>query len=308
MNNFMRPPVYYPAAVVFVDDSDSYLGALRRYFPDMSADLFFTRPQHALAFIREHVRERTARSVESLAERDILARHARFSEVAAIVVDYDMPEMSGVEFLSSIPNLQCAKVLLTGVADERIAMQAFNAGIVDLYLRKSDLDSASRLTHFLKEAIGWHCSQNGLGSVEKAVTYSDPRTRNVIDTLIATENIVEYYWRPKQNAVLMFDRAGKPSVFVAWRADDWAFHAETVTANGGSAELRNVMDRREAMPVFWPHETFQPDAEFRALTPRAIPDFDGAYYCWMPLDPAQLDVSPLSFADWRKDQKPRASA
>jgi CheY-like chemotaxis protein len=167
MNKFIRPPVFYPTSVVFVDDNDSYLDALRRFFPDISTNLFFTRPQTALAFIRKHARENSLefapasaclsetgleRFVESSAERDILARDSRFAEVAAVVVDYDMPGLSGVEFLASISDLRCTKVLLTGVADETVAVKAFNAGIVDLYLRKTDADSASRLVHFL---AGW---------------------------------------------------------------------------------------------------------------------------------------------------------
>lgn len=154
MNNFIRPPVLYPSTVVFVDDNDGYLDALRRFFPDPATNLFFTRPQTALAFIRQHARENSLefapasacvsetgfeRYVESSAERDVLARSSRFAEVAAVVVDFDMPGMNGVEFLSSISNLRCAKVLLTGVADETVAVKAFNAGIVDLYLRKTDI-------------------------------------------------------------------------------------------------------------------------------------------------------------------------
>src|SRR3954454_22570737 len=110
MNNFIRPPVFYPASVVFVDDNDSYLDALRRFFPDTATNLFFTRPQTALPYIRQHARENSLelapaavclsepgveRFVETSAGRDVVARPSRFQEVAAVVVDYDMPGMSG---------------------------------------------------------------------------------------------------------------------------------------------------------------------------------------------------------------------
>jgi hypothetical protein len=48
MNKFIRPPVSYPTTVVFVDDNDNYLDALRRFFPDVSTNLFFSRPQAGL--------------------------------------------------------------------------------------------------------------------------------------------------------------------------------------------------------------------------------------------------------------------
>ncbi|MCX4154551.1 MULTISPECIES: response regulator [Paraburkholderia] len=315
MNNFIRPPVSYPASVVFVDDSDSYLDALRRFFPDVSINLFFTRPQTALAFIRKHAREHSLvfapasaglsevgleRFVETSAERDVLARNARFSEVAAVVVDYDMPGLSGVEFLSSISNLRCAKVLLTGVADETVAVKAFNAGIVDLYLRKTDADSANRLVHFLKDARNRHCSEAGwLGLGENGLTYCDPRTSKAIDAVVAAENIVEYYWRPEQNAILMFDRAGNPSVFLAWAENDWIAQAEIVADESGPADLLRRMAVRESMPIFWPYLAYRPGTNYKTVTPQSIPGWDDAFYCWSRIDSADVGLSTQTFSQWR---------
>lgn len=323
MNNFIRPPVSYPATVVFVDDNDSYLDALRRFFPDISTNLFFTRAQTGLAFIRQHARENSLafapasaclsetgleQVVESSAERDVLTREARFAEVAAVVVDYDMPGMSGVEFLSSISHLRCAKVLLTGVADETVAVKAFNAGIVDLYLRKTDADSANRLVHFLRDARQRHCSESGwVGSGGNGATYCDARVRKLIDDTVAAEGIVEYYWRPEQNAILMFDRCGDPSVFVAWAENDWISQGEIVADEDGPVELLQQMAVRDALPVFWPHLAFRPGEHFRTLTPRPVPDWDDTFYGWTRIDAAEVGLKPLTFAQWRSDRNQRAS-
>lgn len=321
MNNFIRPPVFYPAAVVFVDDNDTYLDALRRFFPDTLTNLFFTRPQAALGYIRQHARENSLefssasaclsepgveRFVETSAERDIVARPARFEEVAAVVVDYDMPGMSGVEFLSSISHLRCAKVLLTGVANETVAVKAFNAGIVDLYLRKTDAESANRLVHFLKDAKNRHCSESGwLALGENGVTYCDPRTRKVIDDVVAAQGIVEYYWRPEQNVILMFDRAGNPSVFVAWAENDWILQGEIVADAGGPAELLKQLAVREAMPLFWPDLAYRCGRDFRKLEPLGIPGWDDAFYGWTRIDPAEVGLDMLTFAQWRNRRNQR---
>ena len=317
MNNFIRPPVSYPSTVVFVDDNDSYLDALRRFFPDVSTNLFFSRPQTALAFIRQHARENSLefasasaclsetgfeRFVETSAERDILARASRFSEVAAVVVDYDMPGMNGVDFLASISHLRCAKVLLTGVADETVAVKAFNARIVDLYLRKTEADSANRLSHFLRDAKARHCSEGGwLALGENGLTYCDPRTKKVIDDVVAAEGIVEYYWRPEQNAILMFDRAGNPSVFVAWAENDWISQGEIVADGSGPAELLRQMAVREVMPLFWPHLAYRADTPFKVLMPHKIPGWDDAFYCWTPIDAAEVGLDVATFSQWRNE-------
>ncbi|MFM0643008.1 response regulator [Paraburkholderia bryophila] len=317
MNNFIRPPVFHPATVVFVDDNDSYLDALRRFFPDTSTNLFFSRPQTALAFIRQHARENSLefasasaclsetgieRLVETSAERDLLARGARFAEVAAVVVDYDMPGMSGVEFLASIAHLRCAKVLLTGVADETVAVKAFNAGIVDLYLRKTDTDSANRLVHFLNDAKNRHCSEGGwLALGENGLTYCDPRTKKVIGEVVAAHGIVEYYWRPEQNAILMFDRAGNPSVFVAWAENDWISQGEIVADESGPVELLRQMAVREAMPLFWPHLAYRAGLNFRSLTPQKIPGWEDAFYCWTRIEAAEVGMDLVTYSQWRKE-------
>lgn len=317
MNHFIRPPVFHPATVVFVDDNDSYLDALRRFFPDTSTNLFFSRPQTALAFIRQHARENSLevasasaclsetgieRLVETSAERDLLARGARFAEVAAVVVDYDMPGMSGVEFLASISHLRCAKVLLTGVADETVAVKAFNAGIVDLYLRKTEPDSANRLVHFLNDAKSRHCSEGGwLALGENGLTYCDPRTKKVIAEVVAAHGIVEYYWRPEQNAMLMFDRAGNPSVFVAWAENDWISQGEIVADESGPAELLQQMAVREAMPLFWPHLAYRAGLNFRSLTPQKIPGWEDAFYCWTRIEAAEVGMDIVTYSQWRKE-------
>ena len=69
-----------------------------------------------------------------------------------MVVDYSMPEVDGIQFLTSIRNANCMKILLTGIADEREAVAAFNAGLIDCYLKKTDVEMARKLASALDDA------------------------------------------------------------------------------------------------------------------------------------------------------------
>ena len=62
----------------------------------------------------------------------------REQEVAAILADQRMPEMSGVEFFSAARTLQpgAVRVLITGYADIEVAVRAINEGQVFHYLNK----------------------------------------------------------------------------------------------------------------------------------------------------------------------------
>ena len=52
----------------------------------------------------------------------------RFAQISVVITDYAMPEMDGVDFLRQIKHSEIKRILLTGVADEKIAVKAFNWG------------------------------------------------------------------------------------------------------------------------------------------------------------------------------------
>ena len=60
-------------------------------------------------------------------------------------MDIRMPEVDGIEFLASIRGVACTKILLTGAAGETEAVDAFNAGLIDFYLKKTDAGMTRKL-------------------------------------------------------------------------------------------------------------------------------------------------------------------
>ena len=65
----------------------------------------------------------------------------RFRRVSVLMVDYAMPTMDGLEFCKRVKSNDIKKALLTGVADEKTAVAAFNDGIIDRYIPKGSLAS-----------------------------------------------------------------------------------------------------------------------------------------------------------------------
>ena len=85
----------------------------------------------------EHYRivraESGAQALEALHEIKL-----RGEEVAALLADYRMPQMSGIEFLEQAMDVfpQARRVLLTAYADTDAAIQAINVVDLDHYLLK----------------------------------------------------------------------------------------------------------------------------------------------------------------------------
>ncbi|HVW85630.1 MAG TPA: response regulator, partial [Bryobacteraceae bacterium] len=75
-----------------------------------------------------------------------------------ILLDFTLPDMTGLEFIDrlreSSGGIPCALVMLTGIADERIAVRAVNAGATD-YLPKSE-NMETVLEHSIYNAIDKH--------------------------------------------------------------------------------------------------------------------------------------------------------
>jgi len=75
----------------------------------------------------------------------------RFNRLSVVVVDYSMPGLNGLQFCEQIQDPQIGKVLLTGVADEKMAVEAFNAGIIDRFISKSHPNASENISEFSRE-------------------------------------------------------------------------------------------------------------------------------------------------------------
>jgi CheY-like chemotaxis protein len=70
----------------------------------------------------------------------------RWSVCDLALLDFSMPKMTGLDVLNELPNWQGLRVLLTGVADEKVAVQAFNQSLIHQYLPKQSDDLIGKLT------------------------------------------------------------------------------------------------------------------------------------------------------------------
>lgn len=317
MSSIVRQPVFHPVSVVFLDDSPDFLYALRGLFPGAGTDRYFTNAAQALAFVASHEARQSARNPASGAAwsefekrggnalgEDVMADAARFGDIAALVVDYEMPEMTGVEFLAAAKDLACTRILLTATADESHAVEAFNAGLIDFYVKKSDPAMTRKLRGAIDDAKRKFCARRGhIGVHGVGAIYANRRIADVLHEVALRERIVEYYWRPEQNAVLTFDAVGNAGVFLAWDSHDWAAQCDVVADEGGPEALREEMAARRIMPVYWPNEAYRPGmSRVEFATPQPVPGLDDTHTSWTRIDDPGLAPGLITFAAWRAEQ------
>lgn len=103
-----------PIKILFVDDEQLILSALRRSLRREGFELYFTAdPIAAARLVGEH-------------------------QIDIVVSDYMMPEQSGVEVLALIGRLHqhTVRIMMTGQADREATIRAINEGNIHRFIEK----------------------------------------------------------------------------------------------------------------------------------------------------------------------------
>ncbi|MES2510063.1 MAG: response regulator [Pseudomonadota bacterium] len=155
-----------PGGVVFLDDDPDYLEMLAEVMPTEWHVRLFVRP---VACIDLLLAEPARWEADAWQQQEIINRwregaplipqilkywhndgSARFDLTKVCVVDYSMPAMSGLRVLSELSGWSGARVLLTGRADEQLAVSAFNRGLIEQFIPKQAPEIRLRLTDAIR--------------------------------------------------------------------------------------------------------------------------------------------------------------
>ncbi|MEM9705784.1 MAG: response regulator [Pseudomonadota bacterium] len=156
--------------VLFVDDEQRLLSALRRRLANAFSLVMTTDPNEAL---------------------EILARE---DDIAVIVADMQMPEMNGIELLKRVktefPGVR--RIMLTGNADQETAIDAINQGEVMRFLQKpcDTEDLTAALNHALED---YEYENDG------SIKASPPSTPTAPDTAAALDELTNHLYTPLKN-------------------------------------------------------------------------------------------------------------
>jgi CheY-like chemotaxis protein len=162
------PLFHRPGSVVFLDDDPDYLEMLGLVLPRHWHVRLFLRPNDCIAHLLREPPfwEADAWNQQQLIGlwRDgkplipqVLAYWSRYTERYALsrvcVVDYSMPGKDGLQVLSELAEWPGARVLLTGQADEQVAVRAFNRGLIDQFIAKQTQDISRRLVEAVEQLL-----------------------------------------------------------------------------------------------------------------------------------------------------------
>lgn len=271
-------PVYqYPTLTVLVDDSQSFLDSLVFQLGPQLGCKSFCDAGSALDWVRQAYRQFPSGDVngllhvgfdedsDSLERRNvsiyldriyrIVMDRKRFGLPSVLVVDYAMPQMNGVEFCWAVRDLPCKKIMLTGQADEKIAIDAFNRKLIDCFIQKNDMGAFDRLD---KEIIRlqrefFNAQTRTLKDLLTRHSYSflsDPAMVTLVNQLCMRHRFVEHYLFPNPPGILFFDNQGAATLMVVETENGLTAHAEIAEDQGAPPELLAALRERKAVPFF----------------------------------------------------------
>lgn len=162
------PLFHRPGTVVFLDDDPDYLEMLALVLPRHWHVKLFLRPLECINYLQQEPPfwEADAWNQQQLVEQwragkplvpQILAYWSKYTERYALtrvcVFDYSMPAMDGLTALGELVDWPGSRVLLTGQADEQVAVRAFNRGLIDQFLAKQSPDISRRLIEAVEHLL-----------------------------------------------------------------------------------------------------------------------------------------------------------
>jgi CheY-like chemotaxis protein len=328
MSNPAMPVCYHPTTVVFLDDNRKYLRELRLSLDEKKfAPRFFNDPQEALKFLKQYIPhpfvercltkpeetqlDHRSIDVDVPAIREEIYNPKRFAEISVLVIDYAMPNLNGLDICQELTNKPFKKILLTGEADEIIAVKAFNAKLIDKFIRKDTINFSETLNEAIQDLQHQYFqnlsnivinSLNANPDFSDVTWVNDFAFLNLFKQITAEHHISEFYLMDTYGSYMLFDIDGNPQ----WLAvkDEDGMQGTYEVAEGSdkpfSSEMLKEIEKREKILFLYEGGfTEDPDIFKKHFYPVKKLTGKSLYYYALVQNPDTYNINRNKIASYR---------
>jgi len=224
------PPLLTHGRVALIDDSPDFVFTLETLLDGGEYRLAsFTDPDplHAFLDARAHLLREEQALLSGLwrAQREMLgtvacdalrffARPQRLEVPLVLVSDYAMPLETGLSVCARHRYLGFERILLTGVADTEAAVSAFNAGLIEQYVRKQSRSVAEDVAAALRGRLLASAERRGAQlAMAYAADFADafrrPEVAAEMQKLLTARDVREYMVLGNPQGILAVTSAGE---------------------------------------------------------------------------------------------------
>lgn len=302
---------YYPTTIVAIDDNVDFLATMDHYlgFPNFQC---YTSPEEAFKFItREETVKRLqeklhkttfefSENTNSLPEEyavvvnvknlhEEIYSYNRFHDVSVLIIDYYMEGVNGIDVCKKLANHPAKKILLTGGLDtEKIAIEAFNNGIIHRFINKADFNFPNQLRQaiaVLQEAFFQDLTSKLIDHIPTCKILQNPAYINFTTMLRNKVHAVEYYLLDTAGSMLYLDESGNPTWLIIKKDQDIENYAQIAFDAESPEPIIQALKNRQKLPFFFTKSDYEKptthwnDYLYEANKFPGIPD---CYYSIMP--------------------------
>ena len=314
------PPYYHPTTVCFIDDNYSFLRSIGIGMPVDSPFLSFLSPEEAIDVVNipnplppladRCLRMDLSKPANPLIHIDLHALEReikeieRFRRISVLLIDYAMPTMTGLQFCELVADRDIKCALLTGVADEKTAVAAFNDGLIDRYIPKAGLTSTEGILPHIESL-----KQDYFDQYSRRLTsnldldpprfMTDLAVREVFEQILRQERIIEYFMVSQPYGYLMLRADGSMLRFMVMDEDERAKSIQFAQQNNAPMDIIAQLTASKYIGYFSEdpadylgHEPY-PWAEMLVSAKRV--EGDQVWYVGVLYDPpADVDFDPAA--------------
>jgi len=326
MEKYLPTVCYFPTTVLLVDDDRRYLDGLVQELDAKKADYKkFYEPQKVIDFFKAYranpfssrciLRQEEEQLEHRTLDIDVRAIHResynarRFAEVSVVVIDYAMPQMNGLDLCAAIKRQPVKKILLTGEADETLAVQAFNAGLIDKFVRKDLPNFKSVLNQVVHDLQKQYFHELSGTLVQALITdakqpanfLGDKIFSDFFENLVAQLGATEFYLMDSEGSFMFLDIYGKPQWLALKNEEAMRALTQFTTYDQTPATVIQALRERRQIPYFHTDEELQtPAAQWQSfLHPAQILKGQDTYYYALIKDAKAYQIGKvLSFMEY----------
>jgi CheY-like chemotaxis protein len=261
---------FFPTTVVFIDDNTHHLETmLSTISMQHSIPKLFSNPVEAVHFINNHP-SILLRSSQTRFDNNIHAFHQkllshasqRFRELSVVVCDYAMPQKNGLEVLQDIKKRELKTIMLTGEADETIAVEAFNRGLIDHFLRKEIPNFSEVINNtilslqqdYILRETGLIVDNIVLGKLPAGCALTDPMFMKLFNEIKRKFQIIEYYLLDEQGSYLLLNQKGQVHFLAVLDAVGLDAVTQQAIEEEAPSNIIEALTTKKFMPFFYTEE------------------------------------------------------
>jgi CheY-like chemotaxis protein len=180
----------------------------------------------------------------------------RFNHNSVLVVDYSMPDMTGIEVCEKLKQSPIKKIMLTGETSNKLAINAFNKGTIDYFISKNDPNLVEHLSAAIHN-LQMNYFQQYMTTVLQILKYQHDSLLNhqgfltAFNTFLSSHNIVEFYLLDSSGSFMGFDIQGNGYCFLVKSNEQLDILADVAENSEMGENIKQAILARKKMPYFF---------------------------------------------------------